>query len=97
MRRTRFFPYAIGILIVLVVLVLVGVIKLWKINENFTKQTGLSLLTVGKLIVDGGVPLKSTDDRVNILLLGMAGGTHDGPDLTDTIIIASLNLKTKNS
>lgn len=96
MRRTRFFPYAIGILVLLVILFFVGVVKLWRINENFTKQTGLSLITVGKLVVDGGVPLKSTDDRVNILLLGMAGGTYDGPDLTDTIIVASINLQTKS-
>lgn len=38
-------------------------------------------------------PLKSTDGRVNILLLGNAGGTHDGPDLTDSIIVASYHLK----
>lgn len=41
-----------------------------------------------------GNPIKSTDDRVNILLLGNAGGTHDGAMLTDSIIIASYNLKT---
>jgi anionic cell wall polymer biosynthesis LytR-Cps2A-Psr (LCP) family protein len=36
---------------------------------------------------------KSTDDRVNILLLGLAGGKHDGTLLTDSIIIASYSLK----
>lgn len=41
-----------------------------------------------------GTTLKSTDDRVNVLLLGIPGGTHDGPNLTDTIMIASYNLKT---
>jgi polyisoprenyl-teichoic acid--peptidoglycan teichoic acid transferase len=30
-----------------------------------------------------------TDDRVNILLLGVGGAGHDGPQLTDTIILAS--------
>lgn len=39
-------------------------------------------------------PLNSTDDRVNVLLLGNAGGKHDGPGLTDSIIVASYNLKT---
>lgn len=38
--------------------------------------------------------LDSSDDRVNVLLLGIAGGTHDGTNLTDTIMIASYNLKT---
>lgn len=38
--------------------------------------------------------LKSTDNRINILLLGIAGGTHDGSSLTDTSIVASYDLKT---
>ncbi|MBI2595233.1 LCP family protein [Candidatus Daviesbacteria bacterium] len=38
--------------------------------------------------------LKSTNDRVNVLLLGIAGGTHAGAQLTDSMIIASYHLKT---
>ncbi|MBI2086489.1 LCP family protein, partial [Candidatus Daviesbacteria bacterium] len=41
-----------------------------------------------------GTGLKSTDNRVNVLLLGIAGGLHDGANLTDTIMVASYNLKT---
>lgn len=37
----------------------------------------------------------SSDDRINILLLGMGGLGHQGPFLTDTIIIASLRPSTK--
>lgn len=40
------------------------------------------------------ISLKKTDDRVNILLLGIGGGKHDGPLLTDTIIYASIDPKT---
>lgn len=40
-----------------------------------------------------GTPFKSTDDRVNILMLGLAGGKHDGALLTDSIIVASYHLK----
>lgn len=40
-----------------------------------------------------GSSLKSTDNRVNVLLLGNAGGRHDGPYLTDSIIVASYHLK----
>lgn len=29
--------------------------------------------------------------RVNILLMGRGGGTHDGPDLTDTMMLASID------
>lgn len=35
------------------------------------------------------------DDRINILLLGIGGTGHDGPELTDTIILASLKPSTK--
>lgn len=41
-----------------------------------------------------GTSLKSTNEQVNLLLLGIAGGAHDGPNLTDTIMVASYNLKT---
>lgn len=41
------------------------------------------------------IQLKKADGNINILLLGVAGGKHDGPDLTDTIIFASFN-PTKN-
>lgn len=41
-----------------------------------------------------GSPFKATDGKVNVLFLGIAGGTHDGANLTDTIMVASYNLKT---
>lgn len=34
---------------------------------------------------------KAEDNRVNVLLLGIGGGKHDGPNLTDTIIFASID------
>jgi LCP family protein required for cell wall assembly len=36
--------------------------------------------------------LKRTDGRANILILGRGGAQHDAPDLTDTIILASIRL-----
>lgn len=36
-------------------------------------------------------------DRTNVLLLGTGGGEHDGADLTDSIIISSLNLQKKTA
>lgn len=47
--------------------------------------------TAIKFIFADKDPLKSTDGKVNILLLGNAGGTHDGSTLTDTIMVASIN------
>lgn len=45
------------------------------------------------LLFDKGVSLKQTDSKINILLLGIGGGKHDGPNLTDTIILANLDPK----
>lgn len=42
-------------------------------------------------------PIKSTDGRVNILLLGNAGGRHDGASLTDSILVASYDLKSNKA
>lgn len=39
------------------------------------------------------IALKKTEDRVNVLFLGVGGGKHDGPLLADTIIYASINPK----
>jgi anionic cell wall polymer biosynthesis LytR-Cps2A-Psr (LCP) family protein len=47
-----------------------------------------------QLFFNRGVSLKqTTDNRINILLLGIGGGSHEGPNLTDTIILASLDPK----
>ncbi len=45
----------------------------------------------------GRAPFKSNDGRVNILLLGNGGGKHEGADLTDSIMIASYNIKDKKA
>lgn len=37
------------------------------------------------------------DGRVNILLLGRGGAGHDGPDLTDTVLVASIDPVNKKS
>jgi LCP family protein required for cell wall assembly len=37
------------------------------------------------------IALKKADGHINFLLMGRGGGTHDGPDLTDTIMFASID------
>lgn len=41
--------------------------------------------------------IKEEDGRVNVLLLGNAGGKHAGASLTDSIIVASYDLKTNKA
>jgi LCP family protein required for cell wall assembly len=48
------------------------------------------------VVAEKRIQLKETKEKkVNLLLLGVGGGTHDGPDLTDTIIFASIDPETK--
>lgn len=44
-----------------------------------------------QLVFNKEIEVKKTDGNINLLLLGIGGGTHDGPSLTDTIIFASIN------
>lgn len=44
-----------------------------------------------QLLFTKDIALRKTDDHINILLLGIGGGTHEGPDLTDSIIFASVD------
>lgn len=48
-----------------------------------------------KVIFDKKISLKKIDDRINILLLGIGGEEHQGPNLSDTIIFASIDPKNK--
>ena len=48
-----------------------------------------------KVIFDKSITFKKNNDRINILLLGIGGGKHQGPNLSDTIIFASIDKKDK--
>lgn len=67
-----------------------GVILMWSLYSSPS-----SITTVVRNVFPSS-RIKSRDNKVNVLLLGNAGGRHDGPLLTDTIIVASYNLKTDN-
>lgn len=41
-----------------------------------------------------GKALSTVDNKVNILILGIAGGTHDGPNLSDSIMVLHYDFKT---
>lgn len=46
-----------------------------------------------QLTFNKNIELKKTNNRINILVLGIGGGSHDGPNLTDTILFASVDQK----
>lgn len=49
---------------------------------------------VVNLLTDGGI--KSDNGRINILLLGVGGEGHEGPYLSDSMILASIDKKGKD-
>src|SRR3990167_1772618 len=63
---------------------LLALLKFLDLDKNVLKGPR----TVVKLITNSG--LDSDNNRVNVLLLGTGGTGHEGPDLTDTMILASL-------
>ncbi len=75
-------------LFICISLVIIIGLFVWFMNNSTGKQVFEFALSAAS-----GPSIKSTDDRVNILLLGLAGGKHDGATLTDSIIIASYSLK----
>ncbi|OGM20694.1 hypothetical protein A2714_03360 [Candidatus Woesebacteria bacterium RIFCSPHIGHO2_01_FULL_38_9] len=69
--------------LLLSVLVLFNVIK--------KTQVGFYFSLANDFIFTPSEKIKSSQDRTNILILGKGGGGHEAPDLTDTIILASVN------
>lgn len=73
---------------------LVGVVILFFVGifQNQLRQIGSFILGV---TLDKTIDLIERDNSFNILLMGKAGGDHDGPDLTDTIIFSRVDIKNK--
>ncbi len=67
-----------------------GLIRLLNLQDHVLKGPK----TVINLITNSG--LKSDNNRTNVLLLGTGGPGHDGPDLTDTMILVSLDQNSKD-
>jgi LCP family protein required for cell wall assembly len=80
----------IGIVIIFFLSVF-ACIKLYRSGQQLIKQTGISPQLAYQLLFTKGVPLQATNNRINILILGVAGGVHEGPDLTDTMIVTSVS------
>src|SRR6266571_5266863 len=71
--------------------VLVAIILLLVLGGFFVMQTGLGSF-IYQFFFTRSINLKETPEKkINMLLLGVGGGTHEGPDLTDTIIFASID------
>ena len=77
-------------LTILFLIITVGLVKLL----NLEKYLIGGPKTVVSLITDSG--LDSDRGRTNVLLMGIGGRGHEGPDLTDTMILASVDKNAKD-
>lgn len=78
--------YKYYLLLGVVLIILVGIF------QNQIRQIGTFIFGV---TIDKTIDLVERDNSFNILLMGKAGGDHDGPDLTDTIIFSRVDIKNK--
>ena len=83
--KKSFSYFGIFALTILFLIITVGLVKLL----NLEKYLIGGPKTVVRLITDSG--LDSDNGRTNVLLLGIGGRGHEGPDLTDTMILASVD------
>jgi len=87
----------IYLLVIFVILFFSFVVNVISSGENLAKTLGnVGLWGQIKHLIgsDDKILLGEKEDRINVLLLGMGGGEHEGPYLTDTIIIASFKPST---
>ena len=88
-------------IVAVVLLTLFFGIKAFRITKKIIiskSSTASPYLTEGVDFINNLSPdniIKEGDRRINILLLGIGGGDHDGPNLTDTIMVVSIDPKNK--
>ena len=95
--KKRIFPKIfLGIVIIILVLIAVLFVRAYSIgskvfvnHQSFYKNV-TSLLGANTSQIQG-----EAEGQINILLLGYGGQGHDGPYLTDSMILASINPATK--
>lgn len=90
-RRVYAPKIKLTVIFVVLFVVFFALLRVVNMSRSFMTATGITPTTLFKLAFDAGADLKPIDGRVNILLLGIPGGTHDGTDLTDTILVMSFD------
>jgi len=93
-RRNKIIAISVIAGLFLLTLFFVNKISPKRYDVTLQPKTGI-FQTVKKIIFKEETVLEGqSDDRINILLLGMGGAGHDGPYLTDTNIILSIKPST---
>jgi polyisoprenyl-teichoic acid--peptidoglycan teichoic acid transferase len=98
-RKRKFFKKILIFLflIIIITITVAGIYFFWKINSVSSKISSDSppisvLSTISKIAKNDRVTLKGENNgRINILLLGVAGKGRAGGNLTDTVMVASID------
>lgn len=77
-------------------LVVVLVIKIFFSLQQFTAVHNLNRKFLDSLLFGNGTTLDKHKGRTNVLLLGIPGGDYGGKDLTDAIILLSIDIEKKD-
>lgn len=91
--KRKIFAKVFLIRIAIIILIVVLLIFLGKIAVNITKDTAFMKMFVAakNFIYPDYKKIKIINNRVNILILGKGGDTHESPDLTDSIMLGSIS------
>jgi len=93
--KSIFSPYKVYLLGLALLLAMVYAINSWTSwleNKNLTPDAVRAIIAQ-----DYQHNLENYQNRTNLLLMGVAGGTHAGSDLTDTLIFLSIDLTTNDT
>ncbi|HEX9503007.1 MAG TPA: LCP family protein [Patescibacteria group bacterium] len=93
-KPRRKWKWLLLILILLAGISFVGYNLIAKTNKIFTGNQNIFQRITGLLISPDKPMIGEEEGQINILLMGVGGPGHDGPFLTDTMIVVSINTKT---
>lgn len=79
----------IGLVLILLIAGLLCSFWLFRLLDT----AGVNAGTIFSIITQKETDVLHTEGRTNVMVLGIAGGDHDGPALTDTIMVLSLDWK----
>lgn len=76
-----------------IIVIIIGIVCLFFALVFIVKPIRQGATVLAGVMFDKSIGVKNENGIVRIALLGSGGGEHEGPDLTDTIMIASLDTK----
>ncbi len=87
-RATRILVF-VGLGLAGLILIAVLVLPLLRVAKDII----FGPISIAQVLIPTTSEIKNTNGRTNVLLLGIGGPNHDGPNLSDTILIASVKTK----